>query len=100
MASPVRPNICNTSVDTSAPSVPKCLDSGHFGSSDDMSNGQFGTGPKCLGSEVSRVRSVCTHNVETNANVYACEPRDSNALEQLLCSNIIYGNGPITHCHG
>jgi len=39
---------------TAPVSVPKCLESGHFGTSVDMSYGQFGTGagtvlgPKCL----------------------------------------------------
>jgi len=31
---------------TSALSVPKCLESGHFGTGVDMSYGQFGTGAK------------------------------------------------------
>jgi len=39
--------------DISVPSVPKCLESGHFGTSAYMSYEQFGTG-----AEVSWVRSV------------------------------------------
>jgi len=44
--------------------------SGHFGTSADMSTGNSALVPKCLGSELSRLRIVCTSYPKSNATGY------------------------------